>query len=271
MSNRIENKFAELKSANRKGLFPFLVAGQINLDFTIELIKSLQDVGVSGIELGFPFTDPIADGPVIQSAFTKALKGGTNIKEIFGALKRARSDISIPIVGMVSASIIYKIGRERFFDLAKDAGFDGFIIPDLSLEEADQVKSEIDKRNLCLAMLVAPTTPQERMEEIAVTASGFIYYISVTGITGEREKLPEELPQKVAKLKELSGLPILVGFGINRPDQVKMVCEIADGAIVGSAIVRRISQAEDDGKTEPEIITLIKDYTSELLTGIETS
>lgn len=269
MTNRLDQKFSELKSEGKKGFFPFIVAGQVSMDFTIELITALQEAGVSGIELGIPFSDPIADGPVIQTAFSKALKSGITTKLIFNTLKGAKERIKIPITAMVSASIVYRIGPTKFIEMAKSAGIDGLIIPDLPLEEAAEIKKETLKEDMRLAMLVAPTTPEERMARIASTATGFIYYISVTGITGERDRLPEDLPARVARLKELSsGLPVLVGFGINRPEQVRMVCSVADGAIVGSAIVRRILEAEEKKSKPEEIIRLITDYTKQLLSGI---
>ncbi len=266
--NRIDAKFTELSKNNRKGLFPFLVAGQPDMPFTIELIKQLEKVGVAGIELGFPFTDPVADGPVIQSAFTDALSNGITVSKIFEELTRHRAEISIPIVAMTSASIVYKIGIDNFLDKAKSSGFDGFIIPDLSLEEAPAVADKIAKRDLKLAMLVAPTSPYDRQKQIAQTATGFIYYMSVAGITGERDKLPDDLPDNVKHLKELSGLPVIVGFGIKTPEQVKLVCSVADGAIVGSAIVRRIAQARKAGHSNQQIIETVTEYVSELMSGL---
>ncbi len=267
--NRIDAKFKELTESKLKGLFPFIVAGQPDLETTIELIKQLEKTGVSGIELGFPFTDPVADGPVIQSAFAETLTKGISVANIFEALANARTEISIPILAMVSASIVYKIGIDNFLDKAKSAGFDGFIIPDLSLEEAPVIAEKIAKRDLRLAMLVAPTSPEERQKKIAATATGFLYYMSVAGITGERDKLPDDLPKNVKHLKEISGLPVIVGFGIKTPEQVKLVCSVADGAIVGSAIVRRIADAQAQGKSTQEIINIVTSYTAELLTGTQ--
>ncbi len=266
--NRIDAKFKELALSNRKGLFPFLVAGQPDMQTTIELIKQLEQIGVSGIELGFPFTDPVADGPVIQSAFTEALAKGITIAKIFNSLAKARNEITIPIVAMTSASIVYKIGIDTFLDKAKSAGFDGFIIPDLSLEEAPAIAGKIAKRDLRLSMLIAPTSPDERQRKIASIATGFLYYMSVAGITGERDKLPEDLPEHVRALKEISGLPVVVGFGIKTAEQVKLVCSVADGAIVGSAIVRRIAESQKQGYSGQQIIEAVTLYVKDLLSGI---
>ncbi len=269
MTNRIDEKFAELKASGRKGLFPFLVAGQPDVATTINIIQRLEKIGAAGVELGIPFTDPVADGPVIQSAFTEALSEGVTVAKIFRAIAEARSTIRIPIVAMVSASIVYKIGVDAFLRRAAQAGIDGFIIPDLSLEEAPVVAEKVAGLDLRLAMLVSPNTPSERQERIAKVATGFLYYMSVTGITGERDRLPEDLVANVAKLKETSGIPVLVGFGIKTAAQVRQVCSVGDGAIVGSAIVRRIAQAKEQGKKQDEILRSVEDYVSELLTGAE--
>jgi tryptophan synthase alpha chain len=268
VANRIDQKFSELTSAGKKGLFPFLVAGQPDLETTKQITIRLEKLGVSGIELGFPFTDPVADGPVIQSAFTHALETGTTVAKIMKAISEIRDQVSIPILAMVSASIVYRIGVDKFIEQAAKAGFDGFIIPDLSLEEAPAIAEKVAALDLRLAMLVSPASTAERQEKIVKTAKGFIYYMSVAGITGERDKLPEDLPKNVAHLKELSGIPVLVGFGIKTPEQVRQVCCAADGAIVGSAFVRRIDQAKAEGGDIEQIIESVEAYAKELLTGL---
>ncbi len=264
--NRLDQTFARLAENNSKGLFPFIVAGQGGMSATIDVIGKFQELGASGIELGFPFTDPIADGPVICGAFAEAVEAGVTVHEIFKVLQEHRDEIQIPLIAMVSASIVYRIGLEKFFDQAVKAGIAGFIIPDLSLEEAPAAKELIEARGLKLAMLVSPTSSQERQTRIAELASGFIYYMSVAGITGERTKLPEELPDNVRKLKELSGKPVLVGFGIKDAQQVKLVCSVADGAIVGSAFVRRMDEAiAEDAAGAAEKMGV---YLQELLAGL---
>lgn len=266
--NKIDEKFAELASAGRKGLFPFLVAGQPDVESMCKLIQKLDEIGVSGIELGFPFTDPVADGPVIQSAFSETLSRGVTVEKIFEGIAKVRSMVSIPLIAMVSASIVYRIGTDNFFDRAKEAGFDGFIIPDLSLEEAPALAAKISDRDLRMIMLVAPTSPIGRQEKIAKIASGFIYYMSVAGITGERDKLPDDMKDNVAKLEQLSGAPVVVGFGISNPQQVEMVCSVADGAIVGSAIIRRITEAEKEGQPPEQITETVSDYVRTLMSGL---
>ncbi|MFQ5615826.1 MAG: tryptophan synthase subunit alpha [Anaerolineales bacterium] len=269
MGNRIDQTFTDLSAAGRAGLFPFLVAGQGGLETTVALILKLQSLGVSGIEVGFPFTDPVADGPVIQAAFNDALAGGATVKKVFDALQGAREKITIPLVAMVSASIVYRVGIDAFLDRAGPAGFDGVIIPDLSLEEAPAIKEKIVERDLRLVMLVAPTSSPERQERIARLATGFVYYMSVTGITGERDALPAELAENLRRLKALANIPVLVGFGISRADHVRLVSGVADGAIAGSAIVRRITEAQADGADQAGIVDRVGTYVGELLTGLD--
>jgi len=268
-TNRIDRTFAELAARGRKGLFPFLVAGQEGLELTATLIRVFAGAGASGLELGFPFTDPVADGPVIQNAFAAALAGGVKVHDIFQTVARVRSDVALPLVGMVSASIVYRIGLDEFLDRAKGAGFDGFIIPDLSLEEAPAVAEKVADRDLRLAMLVAPTSSAARQERIARTASGFIYYMSVVGITGERDELPPDLVSNVRHLKSRSGKPVLVGFGIRNAAQVRLVSSAGDGAIVGSAFVRRIADAAAARRGREEIAEEVRRYLVELLSGLE--
>jgi tryptophan synthase alpha chain len=268
MANRIDVKFAELSSKGRKGLFPFLVAGQPDIATTIKMIRQFETLGVSGVELGFPFTDPVADGPVIQNAFAQALEHGVTVAKVLEAIREARPAITIPIVAMISASIVYKIGVENFIARSAQAGIDGFIIPDLSLEEAPGLAEKVTAYDLKLAMLVSPNTPPVRQEKIAGSASGFLYYMSVAGITGERDQLPEDLPRKVAHLKAISGIPVVVGFGIKTPAQVRQVCAVADGAIVGSGIVRRIALAGEQGLQGEKLVEAVSAYVAELMTGV---
>jgi tryptophan synthase alpha chain len=269
LANRIDQKFSELSAAGKKGLFPFLVAGQPDMETTKQLILHLAKLGVAGIELGFPFTDPVADGPVIQSAFTSALENGSTVAKIMKAIGEIRDQVDIPILAMVTASIVYRIGVEEFIEQANAAGFDGFIIPDLSLEEAPVIAEKIKTYNLRLAMLVSPASTLERQEKIVAVAEGFIYYMSIAGVTGERDKLPADMPANVANLKELSGIPVVVGFGIQTPQQVREVCAVADGAIVGSAFIRRIDEAVQENSEMENIISSVEEYAKELLTGLE--
>lgn len=246
MTRNATNRIDTALSSSPPGLWPFLPAGYPDISFTGALLRAMKELPIRGVELGFPFSDPIADGPVIQAAFTTALEKGLRVQQIFDAVRSARTDgVAYPIVAMVSASIVYRLGVETFVGRAAEAGFDGLIIPDLSLEEAPKLAASCDKAGLRLCMLAAPTTPPDRLRRIAEISSGFLYYVSVQGVTGQRDALPSDLDSQVRQIKAASGLPTLVGFGISNPEHVKTVRGFADGAIVGSAIVRRIaSQVE---------------------------
>lgn len=256
MTRNATNRIDTALSNSPPGLWPFLPAGYPDISFTGALLRAMKDLPIRGVELGFPFSDPIADGPVIQAAFTAALEKRLRVEQIFDAVRSARTDgVSYPIVAMVSASIVYRLGVETFVVRAADAGFDGLIIPDLSLEEAPTLAAAGNKAGLRLCMLAAPTTPADRLRRIAEISSGFLYYVSVQGVTGQRDALPPDLEVHVRQIKAASGLPTLVGFGISTPEHVKTVCEFANGAIVGSAIVRRIATLMTAGEPLDKALT----------------
>jgi len=242
MRQSLKEIFEGLRKQQRVGVFPFIPAGYPDLKATRELLPALERAGASGIEVGIPFSDPIADGPVVQEAFTVALSKGLKLKEVLKTVREARSSVSIPLMSMVSYSIVYRYGAERYFADAKGAGFDGLILPDLPPPEAEAICEKAKKAGLDTILLVAPTTSQERRKEIARLCSGFIYYLSVTGITGERQKMPEDLAEQLRQLKQMTQTPICVGFGISRREHVGQLSGLADGAIVGSAVVRRIKE-----------------------------
>lgn len=223
------------------GLWPFLPAGYPDLNTTAALLRGLAALPIRGVELGFPFSDPVADGPIIQQAFSTALAAGVRVADIFAMVAEVRPRFAYPLLAMVSASIVYRIGAETFVSQAARSGFDGLIVPDISLEAAPELAEVVHQSALRLSMLIAPTTPTERERSIARTASGFLYYVSVQGTTGERKCLPVDLRNHVTRLRRHTNLPVLVGFGISTPQHVREVCRYADGAIVGSAIVRRMA------------------------------
>jgi len=261
--NRIEALFEEFGREGRKALMPYITAGFPDLATTAALIEQMPKSGASMLELGIPFSDPIADGPVIQDSFTRALSKGVKSEQIFEMIGQVRKRVEIPIAAMVSYSIVNKLGPTEYVKSCMDAGVDGLIIPDLPLEETEAVRGLIREAGLSWIMFVAPSTPIERQNEIAKLSSGFIYYMSVMGITGEREKLPAELVDQVVRLKEVSGgKPVCVGFGISKPEQAAMVGQVADGVIVGSAIIRQISEAEDKGTGA--IVASVDEYVSSL-------
>jgi tryptophan synthase alpha chain len=229
----------------------------------------MPSAGASVIELGVPYSDPIADGPVIQESFTRALAAGLRVQDIFDTVRKVRPKVTAPILSMVSFSIVYRTGVDRYLDQAAEAGLDGLILPDLSLEEAPAIADRTAAAGLRLAMLVAPTSSPDRFDRIAQISQGFVYYVSVAGTTGERTTLPPELTENVRRLRQIGGKPVCVGFGISRPEHVRQVCQVADGAIIGSAIVRRMTTAVDDGDAPEAVVTRTVDVIRDLARGLE--
>lgn len=245
---------------------PFIPAGYPNMQTTGELIEALVQAGASLIEVGIPFSDPIADGPTIQRAFSETLAKKVKVVDILRAVKGVRGRVDIPLLAMVSYSIAYRHGVDRFIAECKEAGFDGLILPDLPPPEAQQVCQKINAAGLDTVLLVAPTTSRKRREEIARLSTGFIYYLSVTGITGQRERLPEDIERNLKDLRELTDRPICVGFGISKAEHVKQLAALADGAIVGSAVVKRIMDHAQ--QTPEEIAAETARFCRELMGGV---
>lgn len=243
----IDQRFQDLKAENKKAFIPFVTAGDPSLDVTEAALQKLSDAGAAVIEVGIPYSDPIADGPVIQASYTRALDSGTSLQAIFESVARVAPKLDCPLACMVSYSIILRIGLEKFVQSAKAAGFAGAIVPDLLVEEAGTLREICQHEDFSLIHLVTPTTPKERMLEIAEGSSGFVYFVSVTGITGERNQLPADLTEKVAWLREQTSVPVCIGFGISTPGHAKHLAPAADGLIVGSAIVRRLADEEVEG------------------------
>jgi tryptophan synthase alpha chain len=242
----IEQMFQRLKTEGRKAFMPFITAGDPDMGFTRQVLKLLNDLGCSMAEVGIPYSDPIADGPVIQASYTRALLKKTKLADIFSGVASEKSALSMPLVSMVSYAIIHRMGLEKYVDQAIEAGLSGAIVPDLLVEESDALSKICKRKGFDLIQLVTPTTPQERALRIAEQSSGFLYFVSVTGITGERSELPPGLTERVSWLKERSSLPICIGFGISSPEHVKLLAPVSDGVIVGSAIVRLMENADKD-------------------------
>jgi tryptophan synthase alpha chain len=259
----IHDTFAALRQRQHISLMPFISAGYPDLEATAAIIPALEAAGANLIEVGFPFSDPIADGPTISESYTLALAKKIKLADIFKTIAAVRSTVGLPLIGMVSHSIVYRYGVDRFVAQAKSAGFDGLIIPDLPPPEAGRICQRVRAGGLETILLVAPTTTPQRRAEIAKLSSGFIYYLSVSGITGERDKLPADLTQNVKALKALTDKPVCVGFGISKPEHVKQLSGVADGAIVGSALVKRITQHATQGTAA--IAQAAADYCRELL------
>jgi tryptophan synthase alpha chain len=267
LSNRIDRSFASARRQNVGALLPYITAGYPNPETTAAILQDLDRPGVTAVELGIPFSDSIADGPVIQTSFTRALDRGLKIDRILEMVAAIRSHISLPVLAMVSFTIVHRRGTADFLQSLAQAGFDGLIVPDLALEEAPQLAEETRKSGLRHVMMVAPTSSPQRTERIAGLSTGFLYYQAVVGITGERSQLPDDLPVHINQLRSVCQCPIAVGFGISTPDHVRQVCAVADGAIVGSAIVRRINDAVDAGRSASQIVRGVSDFVEELLTG----
>ena len=259
----IAQTFDALKQRGQIAFMPFVPVGYPDLETTLATLPALEAAGANIIEIGIPFSDPIADGPTIQAAFTAALAKKLRLADVFATIKKARPTVSIPLVAMVSFSIVYRYGLERFLAAAKDAGFNGLILPDLPPPEAQAIVDKVRAAGLDTILLVAPTTTVERRKEIGRLSSGFVYYLSVAGITGERDQLPPELAEGVRNMKSLTDRPVCVGFGISLPRHVAQLKGVADGAIVGSAVVKRMTQHAGEGAAS--IATAVGAYCRDLL------
>ena len=271
-TSRIDETFARLKSQKRMAFMPFITAGDPDLATTKKAVLTLAEQRVDLIEIGFPYSDPIADGPVIQASYTRALQKKLHVSEIFAAVKELTSaspqnagGTLPPLVAMVAYSIIFRMGREKFVTAARDAGFAGLIVPDLPADEAQETAAAAGAQGLDLIQLIAPTTTPERTKRILELARGFIYCISVAGTTGVRAELPAELQKQLAWLKTQTQLPLAVGFGISRPDQVAGLRGLADGVIVGSAIVRQIAAIGEGKSTTDQALKDVSRLAAEMV------
>jgi tryptophan synthase alpha chain len=240
--NRIDAKFNELRKARKKAFIAYITAGDPSLTKTVELVLALEQAGADIVELGVPFSDPLADGPTIQNASFRALKRGTTVPKILAAVKKIRKSSSIPLALMTYYNPVFHFGEEKFVAAAKEAGVDGLIIPDLPIEEAGKLCRAAKAKGLSMVFFLAPTTTKERMPRIIKAATGFIYFLSVSGVTGARTSIPADLQKNIRQAKRLTKKPICVGFGISTPQQVKAVARVADGVIVGSAIVKEVQR-----------------------------
>lgn len=245
---------------------PFITAGDPDLAFTAEVLAELARRGAHLFEVGIPYSDPIADGPVIQASYTRALAKHVKMAEILRTLSGVAPPLPTPLVTMVSYAIVYRHGLARYVDEAKQAGVAGAIVPDLLVEESDELAQICRAADFSLIQLVTPTTPRDRALRIAETSTGFLYYVSVTGITGERTELPRQLLDNVSWLREQTDTPICIGFGISQPEHVRLLSPVADGLIVGSAIVRRIATAE--ARPRAEVIREVGEYVESLLAAL---
>ena len=241
--SRIAEVFDCASLESRMAFMPFMTAGDPDLTMTARMLLTLRDANVDLIELGFPYSDPIADGPVIQASYTRALNNGITVDGIFATMESLSTQSLPPVLAMVSFAIIFRHGTAAFVARAAKAGFSGLIVPDLPADEADELSALSKQHGLDLIQLIAPTTTAKRTQQILNASTGFLYCISVAGTTGVRQQLPRELIDQLKSLRTQSQLPLAVGFGISSPEQVAVLAGVADGIIVGSAIVRRIAEA----------------------------
>ncbi|MEC9097378.1 MAG: tryptophan synthase subunit alpha [Planctomycetota bacterium] len=262
----IDTTFETLRSQGKKAFMPFVTAGDPNLEFTGKVLRKLVEHGASLCELGIPYSDPIADGPVIQASYTRVLDQKQKLANILAAANTWTAQLSAPVVSMVSYSIIHRLGLENYVTRAKADGIAGAIVPDLLVEESAAFSEICRREDFSLIQLVTPTTSRDRALQICETSTGFLYFVSVTGITGERTELPPEVVDQVGWLKERTDLPICIGFGISKPEHVKMLSPVADGLIVGSAIVRKIAEVEEKG--EDTVLTEIGTLVDELIAAM---
>ncbi|HIS29421.1 MAG TPA: tryptophan synthase subunit alpha [Candidatus Avamphibacillus intestinigallinarum] len=242
LSNHLQKKLA----ANEKLFIPYIMAGDGGLENLEERIQFLDDAGVAAIELGIPFSDPVADGPVIQEAGIRARKSGTTLKKILDVLERKKDSRTVPIVLMTYINPIYKFGIANFFEACKQAGVDGVIIPDVPMEEEQDIAVETTKQDIAFIRLAALTSPEDRLKQIAERSEGFLYAVSVTGTTGERATYVDHIDTYLQSLKTFANVPVLAGFGVSNSEQAKTLGASCDGVIVGSSIVRLFHEQKTD-------------------------
>ncbi len=240
--NRIEKKFRELKKKNKKAFIVFITAGFPNFRITRRLVLELENSGADLIELGVPFSDPLADGPVIQESSRASLEAGTTLTKILTLVKSLRKQTQIPLCLMTYYNLIFCYGKRRFLKMAHSSGVDGIIIPDLPPEEDRDFILNCRKYNIDTIFFISPTTSIKRTQFINKFSRGFIYYISLTGVTGARQKLPADLIRSIKAVKKYVNKPLCVGFGVSRPKQVSQIFSLADGVIVGSAVIKKIQE-----------------------------
>jgi tryptophan synthase alpha chain len=250
---RIEERFKTLNKEGRKAFVAYLTAGDPDLKMTAELIPALEAAGVDIIEIGVPFSDPTADGPIIQAASQHALKRGATLEKILVMIAALRRTSRIPIVLFGYYNPILSYGPEKFAVDAKVAGVDGLLVVDLPPEEADELRKYTDPARLAFITLIAPTTDPERARKILRRAAGFVYFISVTGVTGMAAPRSEDVKRDVERIKTMTSLPIAVGFGISTPEQAAAIATLADGVVVGSALVRLIGEKRESGDLLPAV------------------
>ncbi len=263
MPNRIDQKFADLRAAGKKALIAYISAGDPNLEATRDLAWAFEQAGVDVLELGVPFSDPLADGVVNQLAAARALTAGTTVHGVLDCVRAIRAKSQLPLVLYTYMNPIYRYGFELFHRNAEAAGVDGLLILDLPPDEDAQNAELTQHTGLKRIRLIAPTTPDVRIAQLTAGASGFIYYVSREGVTGERAEVADSMGDRVAAIRATTTLPIAVGFGISTPEHVRQVAQHADGIVVGSAIVKRVAEFG----TSPDLLSQLSEFIRPLATA----
>lgn len=246
MTSRIEKTFKRLKKEGKKAFIPYVMAGDPSLERTKEIVLLFEECGADIVELGVPFSDPLADGPTIQRASERALKNGVTLRKAISHVKDLRQTTQIPIALMTYYNPVFKYGEENFIKDSKDAGVDGVIIPDLPPDEAEDFIKQSRKAVLDSIFLLAPTSTEDRIKKVTKASSGFIYYVSITGITGANLLLDGSMEVLISKIRKYTDKPIAVGFGVSTPEEASAVARVSDGVIVGSAIVKKLYESPDE-------------------------
>ncbi len=261
-SNRISETFDALRAKGEKALIPYIMAGDPSLADTESLVLALEQAGADLIELGVPFSDPIADGPVIQKAAERALRSGASLRHILATVKTLRTKTQVPLILMTYYNTIMAMGEEVFCQKAVEAGVDGVIVPDMPPEEADTLHRAAQANGPCLIYLLAPTSTSNRKAEVIRRTQGFIYYVSITGITGAKLHGLADIEKNVLALKKKAKKPVAVGFGIATPDDARRMATFADGVIIGSALVKKIAEHHQDPALIQQVSTFIQELKS---------
>jgi tryptophan synthase alpha chain len=268
--SRIEEKFNKLEKDNEKALVMYLTAGDPDLDTTGKLLFALEEAGADIIEIGVPFSDPMADGPTIQKAAGRAIERGATLDNILNILEEVRPKLNIPVILFGYFNPIFNYGLKKFSKRAEEVGIDGLILVDLPYEESREIRRFTDNlddgRRIDFINLISPVTDSERMKKIVSDASGFLYYVSVTGVTGARDELPTDVEEQIVRLKEITDLPVVVGFGVSNPETAARLGGVSDGVVVGSALVNIIEEFGSDTET---LFGKVVDFVSSLKEGLK--
>ena len=267
-ARRIAARFAELSSSGEMGIVAYITAGDPSLEASEKIMLAAAEAGADVIELGVPFSDPVADGPVIQRASDRALRSGTTLAGVLELVTRLRRKTQVPLVLFSYFNPILQMGLERFADAAARAGADGVLVTDLTPEEATEYRAVLQSRGLDTIFLAAPTSTDARLAQISAATTGFLYLVSRTGVTGTRDALPAELPALVRRTRKFAALPIAVGFGISLPTHVTVLGGIADAAVVGSALMAAVEKAASPEAAATAVADLVRGLKSAARTGV---